>query len=65
MWQVWRALENRWLMAGGLSGERRQGLDMTQAESVMRLMGMRRRERERVFVGLCVMEDAALETINA
>jgi hypothetical protein len=56
-------LENRWRVIAGMNGERLQGLDMAQAESVLRLMGMRRKERQRVFKGLRIMEAAALMQI--
>lgn len=50
-------------MVSGMNGTHRQGLDMTQAESVMRLMGIKRKQRGRVFDGLRVMESAALAAI--
>lgn len=56
-------LENRWLMVSGLNGTRRQGLDMTQAESIMRLRRIKRKERTRILEGLLVMEPAALAAI--
>lgn len=43
---------------------RYQGLDAVQVESVLRLMGMKRKERGRVFAGLRVMEKAALAALN-
>jgi len=56
-------MANRWRVIGGMKGERLQGLDMAQVEPVLRLMGTKRKERERIFAGLRVMEAAALERI--
>lgn len=52
-------------MLSGLTGVRRQALDGQQAESVLRLMGYKRRKRERVWQGLRVMEDEALQVLYA
>lgn len=43
-----------------MNGAQLQGLDAAQIDSTLRLMGMKRKERERVFAGLLVMEQAAL-----
>ena len=46
-----------------MNGSSLQGLDATQMESTLRLMGLKRKERGRVYQGLLVMEQAALEVI--
>lgn len=46
-----------------MNGNGLQGLDAAQIESTLRLMGLKRKERERVYQGLLVMEDAALAAI--
>jgi hypothetical protein len=58
-------MQNRWRIIAGLNGERWQGLDMTQAESIMRTRGIKRKERSRILDGLMVMEAAALGVMNA
>lgn len=63
MWEAWQALENRWLIVSGLQGDKPQGLDATQVESTLRLMGMKRGKRSRVFAGLRTMEQAALAAL--
>lgn len=64
IWDAWIGLENRWRVVVAANGEvNRQGLDAAQIESTLRLMGMKRKERERVYQGLLVMEDAALAAI--
>jgi hypothetical protein len=56
-------MANRWRVIAGMNGERLQGLDMAQIEPVLRLSGVKRKERERIFAGLRVMEAAALARI--
>ena len=63
VWKAWLALENRWLVVSGIDGERLQGLDAAQIESVLRLQGIKSGERERIFDGLRVMEKAALAAL--
>lgn len=60
VWLIWVEMEHRWLIAAGLAGERRLGLDMRQAESVMNLSGISGKQRRRIYRGLRVMEEAAL-----
>lgn len=36
---------------------------MTQAESIMRLRGIKRKERARIADGLLIMEDAAIAAL--
>jgi hypothetical protein len=72
VWEAWLALENRWRTVtvekrrrGMVIGSERrlEGLDAVQVESTLRLMGMKRKERSRVFAGLRAMEKAALAAL--
>lgn len=63
MWRAWRALERRWRVVSGLDGERLQGLDASQVESVLGLMGFKGKKRRRVINGLWAMEEAALSAL--
>lgn len=47
----------------GVGGERLQGLDASQIEAVLRLQGIKGKERERIFDGLRVIEKAALAAL--
>lgn len=56
-------MANRWRVISGMNGERLQGLDLMQVEPFLRLSGVKRKERERMFTALRVMEAAALKAI--
>lgn len=60
MWEVWCALAGRWLTLSDLRGSIEVAIDLTQAESLMNIVGMKTKLRRRVLAGLLVMERAAL-----
>lgn len=57
---MWLDMENRWRVVSGLENVRLQGLDVTQAESIMSIRGVKRKERKRILDGLLTMEAAAI-----
>jgi hypothetical protein len=59
--EVFAALQTQW--RSGMSGP--TGLDYTALEPVMRLQGIKKRDRQEVFAGVRVMEIAALEVMRA
>jgi hypothetical protein len=59
--EVFAALQTQW--RSGMSGP--TGLDYTALEPVMRLQGIKKRDRQDVFAGVRVMEVAALEVMRA
>lgn len=60
VWDVFLAQGRRWRMVGGLNGDRLQGLDMTQVESTIKLMGIKKKARPQMLDDLQVLEAAAL-----
>lgn len=65
LWEVWLALQNAWNVVAGMSGLAYLGFDRSQAESVMRLAGVRKRDRGQMLRDLLTMEAAALPILNA
>lgn len=65
VWLVWGALENAWNIVSGVSGMAYIGFDRAQAESVMRLAGVKKRERWQLLRDLLTLEAAALPVLNA
>ncbi len=61
---VWMALQTQWRYAGGLGGSARIGLDYAAVPAVLGLMNVPRARRDRVFVGLRLMEGAALKAMS-
>jgi len=59
--EVFAALQTQW--RSGMSGP--TGLDYTALDPVMRLQGIKKRDRQEVFAGVRVMEIAALEVMRA
>lgn len=64
-WDIWLCLQNAWSAVAGMAGIAWLGFDRTQAESIMRMRGIKRRHRGRVLERLLVMEAAALPIMNA
>lgn len=65
LWEVWKALQNAWNVVAGMAGERYLGFDRSQAESVMRLAGVKKRDRRQMLSDLLTMEAAALPILNS
>lgn len=63
----WRSLEifcslrHQWILAVGLEGGKRVGLDYTRVESAFNMMNIRRKDRPSLFADMRIMEDAALD----
>lgn len=64
LWEVWQALQNAWKVVAGMSGQRYLGFDRCQAESVMRLSGVKKRDRGQMLSDLLILEAAALPILN-
>lgn len=65
LWDVWLALQNAWNVVAGMSGQSYLGFDRSQAESVMRLNGVKKRDRRQMLRDLLTMEAAALPILNS
>jgi hypothetical protein len=62
VWQLWCALDGRWLTASDMAGSRPVAIDLTQARALIKSLGLRggRRAREFRIRSLLAMERAAL-----
>ncbi len=60
--EVFQALDTQWRITGGLAGSRVQGIDYMAIPATLALMGVKKRNRKRVFKGLRIMERGALDT---
>lgn len=56
--------ETQWTVGVGMAGVLWVGLDYDRLETVMRLRGIPRRERSRLFADVQIMERAALPVLN-
>lgn len=65
VWNVWLALQNAWNLAVGMGGSAYLGFDRSQAESVMRMSGVKKGDRRQMLSDLLTMEAAALPILNA
>lgn len=64
VWDAWLALETQWRMAVGAGGAAWLGLDYAAIPGVLKLLGVRKGDRSRVFAGLREMEAVALPVRN-
>lgn len=64
-WDVWMAITNAWNVVSGMAGDRFMGFDRSAAESVMRMFGVRKRDRRQTLDELLALEAAALPVLNA
>lgn len=65
VWAIWLALENAWNIISGMAGMAYLGLDRSQAESVMRMAGIKKRDRLAMLSDLLTLEAAALPILNS
>lgn len=65
LWEVWMALQNAWNIVAGISGQFYLGFDRSQAESVMRLNGVKKSDRRQMLRDLLTLEAAALPILNS
>lgn len=64
VWDIWLALQNAWNLVAGMAGVIYLGFDRSQAESVMRLAGVKKRHRLQMLSDLLTLEAAALPILN-
>lgn len=64
IFELWSALDTRWELQIGLTKTRWASPSHADAESAMRLLGVKKRDRRRLFNELCQMEIAALNVLN-
>lgn len=65
VWSVWQALDNAWNVVSGMNGMAYLGFDRSQAESIMRIAGIKKRDRLAMLSDLLTLEAAALPILNA
>jgi hypothetical protein len=64
--QLFLTLQTQWrLLVGGAGGASFIGLDYSAVQAAMLMLGIPRKERAEMFVGLCMMERAALPVLNS
>ncbi len=65
MFDVWVALQNAWQIVAGMNGIAYIGFDRPAAESVMRMSGVKKRDRGKLLEDLSTVESAALPILNS
>ena len=60
--EVFQALDTQWRIVGGLAGSRVRGIDYVAIPATLALLGVKKRDRKRVFKGLRIMERGVLDT---
>ncbi len=64
-WAVFQACGNtQWRLITGLNFARFQGLDYGSVETAIRLIGIPKKDRRRVFAEVRILEDEALKHLN-